>query len=155
MCVWGGGEALQLSSDFQVFMPSEAGKLLDWSIAKSQFNPKSGHDSDVFCESRELFFCTCTAHDGGLGGLWVISPSKSQIGGPITGCSKFMFVCRLLLVREDIPSFIHSTNSYLALLYAKPSTTHCPSGAHSLGDRQWKKSQIPLIPKYDIGSKGH
>lgn len=62
----------------------KAGKLLDWTIAKSQFSPKLGHDSNVLCESGELCFCTWTTHAGSLKGLWVLSPSKlhSQIRGP-------------------------------------------------------------------------
>lgn len=76
---------------------------------------------------------------------------KAKVGGPTTGCRKRVFVCRLLSGREDIPSFIHSINIHWVLLCAKPSATHCPSGAHSL--EVGKQSRRPLVPKYDKGSE--
>lgn len=41
----------------KVSVTSEAGKLLDWTIAKSQFDPKSSRGSSVFRESGELCIC--------------------------------------------------------------------------------------------------
>lgn len=50
----GGRGSMAFIRFWKVSMTSEAVKLLDWTIARSQLDPKSSRGSSVFRESGEL-----------------------------------------------------------------------------------------------------
>lgn len=94
----------------KVSMTSEAGKLLDWTIARSQFDRAVVLVSSV---SLESCVSTWTALDGSLRESQVLSPPKLQ--SQSRGANHWMqeaCVCVQASIRERRYSFIYSFHKY-------------------------------------------